>query len=52
MADQLDSRPVFTIVMARNGAGKSAWKRANYDLLPDRFYDQDSIARGHRRLEQ
>ena len=46
MADQLDQRPVFTIVMGCNGAGKSAWKRAHYDLLPDRFYDQDSIAGG------
>ena len=25
MADQLDNRPVFTIVMGCNGAGKSAW---------------------------
>ena len=46
MADQLDSRPVFTIVMGCNGAGKSAWKRAHYDILPDRFFDQDSIAGG------
>ena len=46
MADQLDSRPVFIIVMGCNGAGKSAWKRANYDRLPDRYLDQDSIAGG------
>ena len=46
MADQLDNRPVFTIVMGCNGAGKSAWKRSNYDLLPDRYFDQDSIAGG------
>ena len=46
MADQLDNRPVFTIVMGCNGAGKSAWKRANYDLLPTRYFDQDSIAGG------
>ena len=46
MADQLDDRPVFTIVMGCNGAGKSAWKRGNYDLLPERFFDQDSIAGG------
>ncbi len=46
MADQLDNRPVFTIVMGCNGVGKSAWKRHNYDLLPDRYYDQDSIAGG------
>ena len=46
MADQLDNRPVFTIVMGCNGAGKSAWKRENYDRLPDRYFDQDSIAGG------
>lgn len=46
MADQLDSRPVFTIVMGCNGSGKSAWKRANYDRLPERYFDQDSIAGG------
>lgn len=46
MADQLDDRPVFTIVMGCNGAGKSAWKRGNYDLLPERYFDQDSIAGG------
>ena len=46
MADQLDSRPVFIIVMGCNGTGKSAWKRGNYDRLPDRFLDQDSIAGG------
>ena len=46
MADQPDSRPVFTIVMGCDGSGKSAWKRANYDRLPDRYFDQDSIAGG------
>lgn len=46
MADQLDNRPVFTIVMGCNGVGKSAWKRANYDLLPSRYFDLDSIAGG------
>ena len=46
MADQLDSRPVFIMVMGCNGAGKSAWKRGNYDRLPDRYFDQDSIAGG------
>ncbi len=46
MADQLDNRPVFTIVMGCNGAGKSAWKRANYDILPERYFDQDSVAGG------
>ena len=46
MADQLDDRPVFTIVMGCNGAGKSAWKRENYERLPRRYFDQDSIAGG------
>ena len=46
MGDQLDNRPVFTIVMGCNGSGKSAWKRENYDRLPDRYFDQDSIAGG------
>ncbi len=46
MSELLDPRPVFTIVMGCNGVGKSAWKRKNYDLLPARYYDQDSIAGG------
>ena len=46
MADQLDNRPVFTIVMGCNGAGKSAWKRDNYDRLPQQYFDQDSVAGG------
>ena len=32
--------------MGCNGSGKSAWKRASYDRLPDRYFDQDSIAGG------
>ena len=46
MADQLDNRPVFTIVMGCNGAEKSAWKRANQDRLPERYFDKDSVADG------
>ena len=46
MSELIDPRPVFTIVMGCNGVGKSAWKRDNYDLLPDRYFDQDSIAGG------
>ena len=46
MSDQSDSRPVFTIVMGCDGAGKSAWKRHNYDQLPERYLDRDSIAGG------
>ncbi len=46
MSELIDPRPVFTIVMGCNGVGKSIWKRKNYDLLPARYYDQDSIAGG------
>ena len=46
MSELLDPRPVFSIVMGCNGVGKSAWKRKNYDLLPTRYFDQDSIAGG------
>ena len=46
MSDQLDNRPVFTILMGCNGAGKSAWKRLNYDRLPERFIEQDAVAGG------
>ncbi|MDE0125825.1 MAG: hypothetical protein OXN97_14725 [Bryobacterales bacterium] len=35
MSELIDPRPVFTIVMGCSGIGKSAWKRANYDVLPD-----------------
>ena len=46
MGDQLDNRPVFTIVMGCDGAGKSAWKVKNRDRLPERYFDKDSIANG------
>ena len=46
MSELLDNRPVFTIVMGCNGAGKSAWKRLNYDRLPYPYIDQDGIAGG------
>ena len=46
MSELLDPRPVFTIVMGCDGVGKSVWKRKNYDLLPTRYFDQDSIAGG------
>ena len=46
MSELIDPRPKFVIVMGCNGAGKSAWKRDNYDRLPDRYFDQDSIAGG------
>ena len=46
MAEIMDRRAVFTIVVGCDGAGKSAWKRANYDRLPRQYFDQDSIAGG------
>ena len=46
MSEPIDPRPVFTIVMGCDGAGKTAWRRENYDLLPDRYFDRDSFAGG------
>lgn len=46
MAELPDDRPLFRMVMGCNGAGKSAWKRANYDALPRDYYDLDSLAGG------
>ena len=46
MSEPLDPRPVFTMVMGCNGAGKSARKRENCDLPPVRYHDQDSVAGG------
>lgn len=46
MSELLSNKPVFTIVMGCNGSGKSAWKRAHYEELPQRYIDQDSIAGG------
>ena len=46
MADQLDNRPVFTVVLGCAGAGKTAWKRDNWDRLPDCCFDHDSFAGG------
>ena len=46
MADQLDNRPVFTVVLGCAGAGKTAWKRDNWDRLPDWYFDHDSFAGG------
>ena len=44
MAEIMDRRVVFTIVIGCNGTGKSAWKRASYDRLPRQYLDHDSIA--------
>lgn len=46
MAELIDPRPKVVIVMGCNGSGKTAWKRANYDRLPEKYFDQDSIAGG------
>ena len=46
MAELIDPRPKFVIVMGCDGAGKSAWKRDNYDRLPEVYFDQDSLAGG------
>lgn len=46
MAEPTERRPVFTVVMGCDGVGKTAWKRRNYDLLPDRYFDLDSLAGG------
>lgn len=46
MADQVDNRPVFTVVLGCGGAGKTAWKRDNWDRLPDWYFDHDSFAGG------
>ena len=46
MSELIDPRPVFTIVMGCNGCGKSMWKRESWDLLPSRYYDQDSVTAG------
>ncbi|MDE0443911.1 MAG: hypothetical protein OXL38_17600 [Gammaproteobacteria bacterium] len=46
MSELVDRRSTFMIVMGCNGCGKTAWKRANYDRLPERYFDQDSIAGG------
>ena len=43
---RIDRRPVFTIVMGCDGAGKTAWKRHNYDRLPRRYFDLHSLAGG------
>ena len=46
MAEIIDSRPIFVLVMGCNGCGKSAWKRSNYDSLPEIYFDQDAVAGG------
>ena len=46
MAGLTDSRLVFSIVVGSTGVGERGWKRSSYDLLPDRYYDQDAVAGG------
>lgn len=40
------TKPVLTLVIGANGAGKSTWCREHRDELPQHFYDADSIAQG------
>ena len=40
------AKPVLTLVIGANGAGKSTWCREHRDELPKHFYDADSIAQG------
>ena len=42
----IGNHQLLVIVIGANGAGKSTWCRNNQHLLPDRFYDADSIAQG------
>ena len=37
---------LLTIVIGANGAGKTTWVRKHRALLPERFYNADSIAEG------
>ena len=37
---------MFTVVLGCAGAGKTAWKRDNWDRLPDWYFDRDSFAGG------
>ena len=46
MSELIGPRPVFTMVMGCSGVGKTMWKRANYDVLPDRYFDWNSFAGG------
>ncbi len=46
VSELIDPRPVFTVVMGCDGVGKTIWKRDNYDSLPDRYFDLDSMAGG------
>ena len=40
------SRPSLFIVIGANGAGKTTWTDDNRNLLPTKFYNADSIAKG------
>ncbi len=46
VADILDNKTSFTIVMGCDGCGKTTWKRANRDALAAVHIDLDSIAEG------
>jgi len=46
MAELIEPGPRLVIVMGCDGCGKTVWKRANHGRLPDKYFDQDSIAGG------
>ncbi|MCY4657798.1 MAG: zeta toxin family protein [Gammaproteobacteria bacterium] len=46
MVDIQDDQPTFTIVMGCNGSGKTAWKRANREVLAGVYLDLDTLADG------
>ena len=39
-------RPVLTVVIGANGAGKTTWARAMRGSLPKQYHNADSIADG------
>ena len=40
------ARPTLTIVIGGNGAGKTTWVQTHRSILPERFFNADSIADG------
>ena len=46
MTDLADDRPVLTLVMGCDGAGKTAWRDWNREQLPGHYFDVDILAGG------
>ncbi len=44
MADAREDGPKLTLLMGCEGSGRTGWRRANQDLLPEAFFDADSLA--------